>query len=335
MASIGWGHGGPAESDTGILQALSAFVSQGGQLLGARRWMENPLTLTHVRWHGPSSMTVDAFRDPLHDTLLSAEERDVWIQLALTFPSVPPTHPGEEPPWMPLRVEAEKAAQWAQSVRQAQARERARPPVYSDPVQASAPRMPAVQRPADSYWTTETTRMPRADELRGQSQAPYGLPSRPVPQSPLPPQSHPYSQSYSVSMPRSEPSQWTGSWQQAVVDQPEVTVLPCIEVELPALLDGQMGAAYRADFARDIAVHFARAVRRLPQVREMRGWMRGDRLVLAARAVVASGNRGPSDFENDSMARLLQEAVLQETLPYVYLGFADPAEWIHGAPLPE
>ena len=34
---------------------------------------------------------------------------------------------------MPLRVEAEKAAQWAQSVRQAQARERARPPVYSGP----------------------------------------------------------------------------------------------------------------------------------------------------------------------------------------------------------
>ena len=111
--------------------------------------------------------------------------------------------------------------------------------------------------------------------------------------------------------------------------------MPCIEVELPALLDGQMGAAYRADFARDIAVHFARAVRKLPQVREMRGWMRGDRLVLAARSVVASGNRGPSEFENDSMVRLLQEAVLQETLPYVHLGFADPAEWIHGAPLPE
>ena len=83
MANVGWGSGGPAESDTGILQALLAFVSQGGQLFGARRWTENPLTLTHVRWQGPSSMTVDAFRDPLRDTSLSAEERDVWIELAL------------------------------------------------------------------------------------------------------------------------------------------------------------------------------------------------------------------------------------------------------------
>jgi hypothetical protein len=335
MASIGWGHGGPAESDTGILQALLAFVSQGGHLFGARRWAENPLTLTHVRWHGPTNMTFDAVRDPLHDISLGDEERDVWIQLALTFPPVPPTQPGEEPPWMPLRVETEKAAQWAQSVRQA--RERARPPVYSGPMHASRPRTPAVQPSVDPGRTAETTKMPRADEPRSQAQTPYGLPSRPVPPSPLPPQSRPYSQSeYGYgSMPRSEPSQWTGSWQQAAADQPEVTVLPCIEVELPILLEGQMGAAYRADFARDIAVHFARAVRTLPQVREMRGWMRGDRLVLAARAVVASGNRGPSDIENDGMARLLQEAVLPETLPYVYLGFADPAEWIHGAPLPE
>ena len=195
MANIGWGHGGPAESDTGILQALLAFVSQGGQLFGARLWEENPLTLTNVRWHGPSSMTVDAFRDPLRDTSLSAEERDVWIQLALTFPPVPPTQPGEEPPWMPLRVDAEKAAQWAQSVRQAQARERARPPAYSGPIQASTPRMPAVQRAADSGWTGETTRMPRADEPRIPSQAPYEPPSRPLPQTPLPPQSRPYSQS--------------------------------------------------------------------------------------------------------------------------------------------
>jgi hypothetical protein len=270
---------------------------------------------------------------------LSAEERDVWIQLALTFPPVPPTLPGEEPPWMPLRVEKEKAAQWVQSVRQAQARERARPQVYSGPMQASTPRMPAVHvmptpsRAPELHWSGETARLPRPGEMRAQPSAPYGMSQPPTAPS-LP--SHPYTQSsYGGSMPRSEPSQWTSGWQQGAADQPEVTVLPCIEVELPTLLDGQMGAAYRADFARDIAVHFARAVRKLPQVREMRGWMRGDRLVLAARSVVATGNRGPSEFENDGMARLLQEAIAQETLPYVRLGFADPAEWIHGAALPE
>ncbi len=346
MASSGWGHGGPAESDTGILQALLAFVSQGGQLQGARRWAENPLTLTHVRWQGPSGMTVDAFRDPLRDTSLSAEEREVWVKLALTFPAVPPTPPGVEPPWMPLSVEGERAAQWAQSVRQAQARERARPPVYSGPSQGSTPRMLAIPRATESGWTGETRRLPRADEMASQ---PYvgGSPTQPSLQSPLPPQSplpqqsplpprsSPYSQSEHGSMPRSEPSQWTGGWRQASLDQPEVTVLPCIEVELPTLLDGEMGAVYRADFARDIAVHFARAVRKLPQVREMRGWMRGDRLVLAARSVVAVGNRAPSEIENDGMAHLLHEALAQETLPYVYLGLADPSEWIHGAALPE
>ena len=101
------------------------------------------------------------------------------------------------------------------------------------------------------------------------------------------------------------------------------------------MLDGWAGAAYRADFARDVAVHFARAVRQLPQVSEMRGWMRGDRLVLAARAVVGVGNRPPMRAENDMMLGMLEESLAPLTLPYVSLGFADPAEWIQGALLPE
>src|SRR5260370_22313789 len=139
MANVGWGHGSLAETDTGILQALFAYVSQGGQLYGARRWPENPLTLTHVRWQAPSSMTVDAYRDPTRDAALSAVERDVWIQLALTFPPVPPTPPGAEPPWMVLAVDPAKAAAWVQALRRAQIR-RSLPQTPPPPPPAPLPR---------------------------------------------------------------------------------------------------------------------------------------------------------------------------------------------------
>jgi hypothetical protein len=284
MANAGWGHGGPAESETGILQALMAFVAQGGQLFGARRWSENPLTLTHVRWQGPSGMTVEAFRDPLGDAALGGEERDVWIQLALTFPPVPPTQAGAEPPWMPLLVDVEQAARWAQGLRQARPRDRSQARVPSAPPPLSAPRLPTVPLTADGGWGSETTRLPRLDALRAHalqmdSQAPRPPavsqvrtpPPEPPARPPLPAPYETYDASYDASYeapPRSEPSQWTGGWQQGAVDAPEVQVLVCIEVELPTLLDGQVGAAYRADFARDIAIHFARAVWQIPQVRE-------------------------------------------------------------------
>ena len=60
-------------------------------------------------------------------------------------------------------------------------------------------------------------------------------------------------------------------------------MLPCVEVELPPIMNNPAAADYRRDFARDVALHFGRAARTIPQVREVRGWMRGDRLVLAAR----------------------------------------------------
>ncbi|HLJ80399.1 MAG TPA: hypothetical protein VKT52_02860, partial [Ktedonobacterales bacterium] len=64
MANAGWGYGRLAETDTGILQVLTGYVTQGGQLYGARRWAENPLTLTHVRWQGPGGASAEAFRRP-------------------------------------------------------------------------------------------------------------------------------------------------------------------------------------------------------------------------------------------------------------------------------
>jgi hypothetical protein len=130
-----------------------------------------------------------------------------------------------------------------------------------------------------------------------------------------------------------ESRQWTNSWRGG--EASEVVVLPCVEVELPPLLDGVATADYRRDFSRDVAMHFARAARSIQQVREVRGWMRADRLVLAARLVVGTGNRPPTRPEMDGAARALAEVLGQRTLPYAQLGFADPGEWVQGAPLPE
>jgi hypothetical protein len=100
-------------------------------------------------------------------------------------------------------------------------------------------------------------------------------------------------------------------------------------------MGGMATADYARDYARDVAVHFARAARTIPQVRELRAWMRGDRLVLAARMVVGTGTRPLSPAEMEGAARLLADALAQRTLPYARLSFAEPAEWQGGSSLPE
>lgn len=343
MANIGWGHGRPAEGSTGMAQILLAFGTQGGQLLGSRRWAENPLTLTHVRWQGPGGTTLDAERDPAQDHTLSAEERNVWVELALAFPSV--AVGAADAPWTPLVVDQAKALAWGQRLRQSQGSHQSYPaqrpsqhpgqhpgqrsqaiPRYQSAGEVSSPRMPIVEAPprpgqypsGPSYGPADSSTHPPQSPFGG-----YGAPSYP-PAGYAPP-----------SAPWSDPGQATGSWRRESPPAPEVVVLPCIEVELPALIEGQAGATYRADFARDVAVHFGRAARSLPQVREVRGWLRGDRLILAARAVVGSGNRAPTRAENEAVAQALGQALADRTLPYARLGFADPAEWMHGAALPE
>lgn len=98
MADVRWGQGSSAETDTGILEVLLAFVAQGGQLYGARRWEENPLTLTHVRWQGLSGGLLDAFRQPGSTVSGDDVESNVWIQLALNFPSSHPSAAGMDAP---------------------------------------------------------------------------------------------------------------------------------------------------------------------------------------------------------------------------------------------
>ena len=370
MAEAGWGHGRPVEMDTGISSVLHAFVTQGGQLLGARRWPDNPLTLTHVRWSGSGSGPLEAVRHPGSDDTLPESEREIWVQLALAFPPSFSGPIGDDAPWSPLTVDRDRAFTWLQMLRHDQ-----RPRQSSD-WSSSYGRPPspgpramdggfASQRSADygmaspqpgprQYPTSNVTpgssmRAPYADHPSRPSGPPSFVSATPTvvepaisPTAPLSPVSQHQTTPPFTASPRSipsyafdEPSQRTGSWQRSGMDTAEVAVVPCVEVELPPLLEGLTADDYRRDFARDVALHFSRAAHALPQVREIRGWMRGDRLVLAARFVVAMGHRPPTQTEMSGIARLLADALAQRTLPYAQLGFADPGEWLHGAPLPE
>lgn len=336
MADAGLGHGRPAEMDTGILQVLTGYIAQGGQLYGARRWVENPLTLTHVRWQGPGGVTVDAFRRPDIDETGGDAERQVWVQLALTMPTSYGAPSGANAPWLPLAVMREKAMEWVQALRQLRSSRHSQAQRPSGGDIFSSPRIPAIEND-----------LPRRS---GSAFGPSSFPERPARSSYMPPHSSAPSMPLSVDMeptmqyttaPNTPPHiseenrQFTNSWRQSQVNVPEVVVVPCVDVELPPAMDGMASADYRNDFARDVALHFSRAARAIPQVREVRGWMRGNRIVLAARFVVAVGTRPPTRAEMDGAAQILADGLAQRTLPYVRLGFADPGEWTQGAPLPE
>lgn len=344
MANAGWGYGRPAETDTGILRVLMGYATQGGQLYGACRWAENPLTLTHVRWQGPGGASAEAYRRPESDDAAPDSERQVWVQLALTMPASYGAPSGAEAPWLPLAVAREKAMDWGQSVRHAQITRQSQGHQSYGGAGLSRPRMPVVEaggsglhRPGVSYGPPSHTGLSAPPSQMSQT-----LPRQSVPSTPFSVDMEPTMQ-YSTTInamsapPRmtGEERQFTNGWQRGQVDVPEVVVVPCVDVELPPAMDGMVSSDYRKDFARDVALHFSRAARAIPQVREVRGWMRGDRMVLAARFVVAAGNRPPSRAEMDGAAQMLAEGLAQRTLPYVRLSFADAGEWMQGAPLPE
>ncbi len=139
-----------------------------------------------------------------------------------------------------------------------------------------------------------------------------------------------------------EPPQSTGSWSRdellrgSAYPGPagqEITVIPCVEVEMPMLLTYEQ-QDFSRDFARDVAIHFGKAARSIPQTRELRGWMRGARIVLAARMSFGPGARSANRAEMEHGAALLAEALARRTLPYAQLRFADYAEWNQGVELP-
>jgi hypothetical protein len=324
MSGNVWGQRSPHQPETGVAQVLAAYASRGGWLLGARRWLENPLTLTHVRWQGTQGEALDAVRQPDDDARLSQTERDVWVHLALGFPSQQ-TAAGPDAPWAPLSISPQQAAHLAERI-----------PASAPGLGFSEPRMPeaptrpltagsafdrqiASDGPAISGSPTLSTYSPTAHaaEMQWGADASSGVHAPPA----------------------DEIRSWTGSTRGGVfggaLHDDGVTVLPCVEVELPMLVTGPAGSQSTRNFARDVAHTFEQAVHVLPQVRETRGWMRGERLVLAARMVVAPGTGIATAAERDDAARLLADALARRTLPYAHIGYAEPGEWVLGRPLPE
>lgn len=332
MADGGWGYGGPNQPETGVSQVLAGYAARGGQLLGARRWSDNPLTLTHLRWVGPDGFTVEAQRRPEHEATMLPEEREIWVQLALHCPvsAAPPTS-RDNAAWLQIGVEPGRVAELLRALQRARASTASHPDLRSGGHIADAP----TQGLPGPY--TGSGSAPIGEPRSPYSQGPMGMAaprSRPL-YSPLPslpwtpeppPQSGPYA---------SDPGGWNGAWQRGQAEAPEVTVLPCIEVEMPVVLGDPASADSIRDFTRDVATHFSRACKAIPQVRETRGWMHGNLMVLAARMAVAQGTRAPSRAEMEGAASMLADVLSQRTLPYTRLAFADPGAWAQGTSLPQ
>jgi hypothetical protein len=347
MAHGRLGQEGSAETDTGILDVLLAYVSQGGHLYGARRWEDNPLTLTHVRWQGVSGGLLDAFRQPGGTVSTEDIESNVWVQLALNFPATHPSPAGMDAPWLPLKVDPATASQWVQQLRASLAQRRSRSAMSHQPL-TPATSMPGLDshppeeianpwhRPFDSLAGQGSFGSPGSygsgtSGSPGQSGTPLDREAGSYPTPPTTSFQSPLASGYEPD----DTGHWTGSVQRPSADGVESAVLPCIEVDLPPLLDDRVTMDYHRDFARDVAVHFRQAVQQFREVREVRGWMKGERLVLAARFIVGTGGRPISRMEMDRVARLLADVLAERTLPYAQLGFADPGEWMQGRPLPE
>ena len=339
MSQAGREPGGLANLNggTGLSEIMSAFVAHGGQLAGARRWPENPLALTHVRWHGPAGQLLDAVRHPGDEAWLLQGERDAWVQLALHYPATAqPTMPGPNSPWMPLNVDRNQAQQMLAAMVRPRSANTPAPGYPGGGFGAPSPRSGYSGRfvPNDSSFGSQPTSYPgtaRAD-LRSPSRlsdAPLGSSRSSGTQN---------SGSYAAGpgqVPEDPISQITGGWSSSRPPTQDVVIIPCVEVELPPVAANPGPNDFASDYARDIAVHFARAARTIPQVRELRAWMRGDRLALAARMVLGTGGRPLTRVETDGAIQLLADVLVQRTLPFSWIGLADAAEWQAGSQMPE
>ena len=91
-------------------------------------------------------------------------------------------------------------------------------------------------------------------------------------------------------------------------------------------MPGVTSASVR-DFAQDAAATFVRAMKSVPQARELRGWMRAGRMVLAARMIMAPGAGVATAQECEDAMQILARALARHTLPFAQVGIADPGEW--------
>ncbi len=336
MANAGRGYGRPTDSDDGLLQVLMAYVSRGGRLFAARLSQENPLTLTHLLWEGPGGVTLNAVRQSDESASIGAAEQEAWVQLALAFPTAPSSPSGPQSPWQLLMPDRDKVISWITSIRQSYQASHSYPAQQSAYGQASPPSRPISFDPSitsQAPWRSNSAvsggptfggNFNEFPPSGGEQVRPGTRQVPPVIQTsapPVPPAGH-------------GGEQWSGAWSRSSLDPGEVVALPSIEVELPSTQNNVGADEFRRDFSRDVALHFNRAARSLSQVREVRGWMRGDRMILAARIAVAMGSRAPTRAEAEAAARLLADALAQRSLPYTLLTFADPGEWVQGAVLP-
>ncbi len=341
MAASGYGYSRPNGRGDTIATVLIAYGQQGGVLYAAYRSPDNPLAPSHVRWQGQHGEMIESEHEPEHAFDGPQEEREAWAQIALSSASNQADAVGPQAPWLPVSLDRQRALELG--VRAQRAR--------SNVPQSAPNSMPPLAGVPGGY-----TNAPYGGSPYGTPPAPP-MPPRMMPMQPAQPYQgqspNPRSDEYmptrlidalpasSPSMP--EPSQTTGAWRrdELLHGAPsygpglgEVTAVPCVEVEMPMLLSPEQ-ADFTRDFARDVAMHFSLAARAIPQARELRGWMRGARIVLAVRMGLGPGNRPATRPEMEHAAGLLADALARRTLPYAQLRFADMAEWNQGVELPE
>jgi hypothetical protein len=326
-----WGSRRPSGTDTGIAQVLDIYATRGGRLEGARRWPQNPLTLTHVRWMSEYGEVVEAFCPPEDAASVAEDERRVWVDLALEFSSMHPNPVGLGANWAPLPIGQERAVELSQRIGLRGA-SGARSNYTSADYSGSSPFGPPPRLDAYNPFSSATTGLPGF----GSGQV---SPSRPLRPSELTPPPYPGSynggfEGYSDESPSYNGA--SGSYQQTDLFGAETSVFPCVEIELPTAIMGSTVDAYTRAFANDVARNFNHAVRTIPQARETRGWMRAGRLVLAARFSLGQGTRAPGQLEMDAAIQMLREALARYTLTYSAIGHADLGAWSQqGQPLPE
>ncbi|MDE3230252.1 MAG: hypothetical protein KGO05_10250 [Chloroflexota bacterium] len=319
----------PHERGGTIAMILLAYGQQGGALFAAYRLPDNPLVLSHVRWQGATGEVIEAQHNADEMYSLPQAEREAWAQVALGSATTQADAVGPNAPWLPVRIERERAFELGMRAQRARTEQR-------------APTSPHLSGTSSGYGSSGYGAQVASNA--GAAGSPYGqFPSD---------ASHGMADEYSPTrlidaLPASAPSmpeqpQNTGSWSRDDLlrsnafpgpAQQEVTVIPCVEVEMPMLLTNEQ-QDFSRDFARDVAIHFGKAARSIPQTRELRGWMRGARIVLAVRMGFGPGVRPANRAEMEHGAALLSEALARRTLPYAQLRFADPAEWNQGVELP-
>lgn len=325
-----WGSRRSSGTDTGIAQVLDIYATRGGRLEGARRWPQNPLTLTHVRWMSEHGEAVEAFCPPEDGASVPEDERTVWVDLAVEFSAMHPNPAGMGATWAPLPIGQERAVELRQRITfrgASGARSNYSSADYSGgPAPFGAPPR---QDPFSSF-SGPTSGLPGLGPAQ---------PSRPLRPSEFTPPPYQGSfnggfEGYSDESPSYSGA--SGSYQQTDLYGAETSVFPCIEIELPTAIMGPTVDTYTRAFANDVARNFNHAVRSIPQARETRGWMRVGRLVLAARLSLGQGTRAPAQLEMDAAIQVLREALARYTLTYSVIGHADLGAWSQqGQPLPE